>query len=242
MEGQLMSTTRILLVEDEQSLADTIKLNLELEGYKVHLASDGKRALKSFRQERFDLVLLDVMLPEMDGFTVCEAIRLENEVVPILFLTAKHSSADRINGLRIGADDYLTKPFNLEELLLRVQALLKRSQRNSETKSSGNNTYQFDGFTLNFAEMTVTGPDGNKINLTKKESSLLKLLTDRKNEVVSREHILETVWGYDVYPSTRTIDNFIVTFRKYFETDPGNPKHFHSVRGVGYRFTDTAVD
>ena len=235
-----MSTTRILLVEDEQSLAETIRLNLELEGYKVHLAGDGKKALKAFRQERFDLVLLDVMLPEMDGFTVCEAIRLENDLVPVLFLTAKHSSADRINGLRIGGDDYLTKPFNLEELLLRVQALLKRSQRNSEAKSSGTNTYQFDGFTLNFSEMTVLCPDGNKINLTKKENALLKLLTDRKNEVVSREHILETVWGYDVYPSTRTIDNFIVTFRKYFEKDPGNPVHFHSVRGVGYRFTDSS--
>ncbi|HQF29774.1 MAG TPA: response regulator, partial [Bacteroidia bacterium] len=112
-------STRILLVEDEQSLLETIKLNLELEGYKVQSASDGKKALKAFKQERFDLIILDVMLPEMDGFTVCEAIRLDNQQVPILFLTAKHSSADRINGLKIGGDDYLTKPFNLEELLLR---------------------------------------------------------------------------------------------------------------------------
>lgn len=127
-----MITTRILLVEDEQSLADTIKLNLELEGYKVQMASDGKKALKMFKQERFDLVILDVMLPEMDGFTVCEAIRLDNEQIPVLFLTAKNSSADRVTGLKIGADDYLTKPFNLEELLLRIQVLLKRSQRNGE--------------------------------------------------------------------------------------------------------------
>ena len=233
-----MSNIRILLVEDEQSLSDTIKLNLELEGYKVQTAGDGKKALKAFKQERFDLVVLDVMLPEMDGFTVCESIRLENQQVPVLFLTAKHSSADRINGLKMGADDYLTKPFNLEELLLRVQNLLKRTVRGVENRSAIVNTYSFDGFQLNFTEMTVTMPNNEKINLTKKENALLKLLIERKNEVVSREHILETVWGYDIYPSTRTIDNFIVTFRKYFEIDPSSPKHFHSVRGVGYKFIE----
>lgn len=227
---------RILLVEDEQSLSDTIKLNLELEGYKVQVAADGKKALRAFRQERFDLIVLDVMLPEMDGFTVCESIRLENQQVPILFLTAKHSSTDRINGLKIGGDDYLTKPFNLEELLLRVQILLKRSIVSQELKSNVN-AFDFDGFNINFSEMKVTTPETKTINLTKKENALLKLLIERKNEVVSREHILETVWGYDIYPSTRTIDNFIVSFRKYFESDPSNPQHFHSVRGVGYKFT-----
>ena len=230
-------STRILLVEDEQSLHETIKLNLELEGYKVQSANDGKKALKAFKQERFDLIILDVMLPEIDGFTVCEAIRLENQQVPILFLTAKNSSADRINGLKIGGDDYLTKPFNLEELLLRVQILLKRSNITFETKQSINN-FTFDEFSINFTEMMGATPTGKTINLTKKENALLKLLIERKNEVVSREHILETVWGYDIYPSTRTIDNFIVSFRKYFETDPTNPKHFHSVRGVGYKFIE----
>jgi two-component system alkaline phosphatase synthesis response regulator PhoP len=227
---------RILLVEDEQSLSDTIKLNLELEGYKVQAVADGKKALRAFRQERFDLIVLDVMLPEMDGFTVCESIRLENQQTPILFLTAKHSSTDRINGLKIGGDDYLTKPFNLEELLLRVQLLLKRSIASQELKTNVN-AFDFDGFNINFSEMKVTTPETKTINLTKKENALLKLLIERKNEVVSREHILETVWGYDIYPSTRTIDNFIVSFRKYFETDPSNPQHFHSVRGVGYKFT-----
>lgn len=230
-------STRILLVEDEQSLLETIKLNLELEGYKVQSASDGKKALKAYKQERFDLIILDVMLPEMDGFTVCEAIRLDNQQVPILFLTAKHSSADRINGLKIGGDDYLTKPFNLEELLLRVQILLKRSNITVDNKQTLNN-FNFDDFSINFTEMTVQTPEGKTINLTKKENALLKLLIERKNEVVSREHILETVWGYDIYPSTRTIDNFIVSFRKYFESDPSNPKHFHSVRGVGYKFIE----
>lgn len=231
-----MQTTRILLAEDEPSLADTIKLNLELEGYKVQVAADGKKALKTFRGERFDLVILDVMLPEMDGFTVCEAIRLENTRIPVLFLTAKHASSDRITGLKIGADDYLTKPFNLEELLLRVQNLLKRSQVTEQTPPASGATYAFDGFTVLFQEMTVTTPEGSKIPLTKKENTLLKLLIDRRNEVVSREHILQTVWGYDIFPSTRTIDNFIVNFRKYFERDPSHPVRFQSVRGVGYKF------
>jgi two-component system, OmpR family, alkaline phosphatase synthesis response regulator PhoP len=232
-----MNPIRILLVEDEQTLAETIKLNLELEGYKVVHAADGKKALKVFKNERFNLVILDIMLPEMDGFTVCEAIRLEHSEIPILMLTAKNSSADRINGLRKGADDYLTKPFNLEELLLRVQNLIRRT-RQTETRQQNVSAYQLGDHNINFSEMTVALGDGQKINLTKKENLLLKLLIERRNEVVSREHILETVWGYDIYPSTRTIDNFIVTFRKYFEPDPSNPRHFHSVRGVGYRFVD----
>lgn len=227
---------RILLVEDEQSLAETIRLNLELEGYKVQHAADGKKALKAFHQERFDLLILDVMLPEMDGFTLCEAIRLENTEIPVLFLTAKHSSSDRVTGLKLGGDDYLTKPFNLEELLLRVQKLLRRTNRENETRAVIN--YRLGDFQINFSEMVFSKPDTSTVNLTKKENALLRLLIERKNEVVSREHILETVWGYDIYPSTRTIDNFIVTFRKYFEKDPGNPRHFHSVRGVGYKFTE----
>lgn len=226
---------RILLVEDEQSLCETIKLNLELEGYAVQTAKDGKSALKSFKSERFNLIILDVMLPEMDGFTVCEAIRLENNEIPILFLTAKNSSADRINGLKIGADDYLTKPFNLEELLLRVQNLLRRSLKNSD--GVGLTEYTIDDNKINFAQLEIL-KGKETIRLTRKEALLLKLLIERKNEVVSREHILETVWGYDIYPSTRTIDNFIVSFRKYFEKDPSNPVYFQSVRGVGYRFTD----
>jgi two-component system alkaline phosphatase synthesis response regulator PhoP len=226
---------RILLVEDEQSLSETIKLNLELEGYTVQTAKDGKSALKSFKGERFNLIILDVMLPEMDGFTVCEAIRLENNEIPVLFLTAKNSSADRVNGLKIGGDDYLTKPFNLEELLLRVQNLLRRSVKNSD--GVGLSEYTIGENKINFAQLEIS--KGKEIiRLTRKEALLLKLLIERKNEVVSREHILETVWGYDIYPSTRTIDNFIVSFRKYFEKDAGNPQYFQSVRGIGYRFVD----
>jgi two-component system, OmpR family, alkaline phosphatase synthesis response regulator PhoP len=226
---------RILLVEDEQSLSETIKLNLELEGYAVQTARDGKSALKSFKSERFNLIILDVMLPEMDGFTVCEAIRLENPYIPVLFLTAKNSSADRVNGLKIGGDDYLTKPFNLEELLLRVQNLIRRSVKNQE--GSGLAEYKIGDKKINFAQLEILNGK-ETIRLTRKEALLLKLLIERRNEVVSREHILETVWGYDIYPSTRTIDNFIVSFRKYFEKDPGNPQYFQSVRGIGYRFVD----
>lgn len=225
---------RILLVEDEKSLAHSLKLNLEMEGYHVALAEDGKQALKQFKQGRYNLVILDVMLPEMDGYMVCEAIRLQNNEVPVLFLTAKNSSTDRITGLKRGADDYISKPFNLEELLLRVQALIRRSLPKGEQPVD---VYSLDGKTIRFSQLEVA-ENGTAYKLTKKEALLLKLLIERKNEVVSREHILETVWGYDVYPSTRTIDNFIVTFRKYFEKDPSNPVHFHSVRGVGYKFVE----
>lgn len=227
---------RILLVEDEPSLCDTIKLNLELEGYTVQIARDGKTALKSFKSERFNLIILDVMLPEMDGFTVCEAIRLENPSIPVLFLTAKNSSADRVYGLKIGADDYLTKPFNLEELLLRVQNLLRRSVKSSDAPALTD--YQIGDSKINFTNQEIL-KGKETVHLTRKETLLLKLLIERRNEVVSREHILETVWGYDIYPSTRTIDNFMVSFRKYFEKDPGNPQFFQSVRGIGYRFVDS---
>ncbi len=227
---------RILLVEDEQTLTETIKLNLEMEGYHVTPAADGRKALKLFKEGRYNLVILDVMLPEMSGFTVCESIRLENMEVPILFLSAKNHSNDRITGLKLGGDDYLTKPFNLEELLLRVSNLIKRSKQS--TTPAAISTYNLNGININFAQLEITASSGQVTHLTKKESLLLKLLIEKKNEVVSREHILETVWGYDIYPSTRTIDNFIVTFRKYFEPDPANPKYFLSVRGIGYKFSD----
>ncbi|HEX5001903.1 MAG TPA: response regulator transcription factor [Bacteroidia bacterium] len=227
---------RILLVEDESSLLETIKLNLELEGYAVQTSKDGKSALKHFKNERFNLVILDVMLPEMDGFTVCESIRLVNPDIPVLFLTAKNTTADRLTGLKIGGDDYLSKPFNLEELLLRVQILLKRSMRSADGGQIVQEV-QIGDKTVNFSLLEIMN-GGDTIKLTKKEALLLKLLVERKNEVVSREHILETVWGYDIFPSTRTIDNFIVSFRKYFEKDPANPRFFQSVRGIGYKYVE----
>lgn len=228
---------RILLVEDEEHLLEAIKLNLELEGYKVTTANDGKKALKVFKEERFNLIILDVMLPEIDGFQVAETIRLENTEVPIMFLTAKNTSEDKVTGLKKGADDYLVKPFNLEELILRVNNLVKRGLSGEEKKEL--NTYKIGDKTIYFNSFELRNGDGSVTPLTKKETMLLKLLIERRNEAVSREQILETVWNYDVYPSTRTIDNFILTFRKYFEPDQKNPVYFHSIRGVGYKFTDS---
>ncbi|TWI99295.1 two-component system alkaline phosphatase synthesis response regulator PhoP [Mucilaginibacter frigoritolerans] len=228
---------RILLAEDEEHLLEAIKLNLELEGYKVATANNGKKALQIFKEERFNLVILDVMMPEIDGFVVAETIRLENSDVPIMFLTAKNTNEDKISGLKKGADDYLTKPFNLEELILRVNNLVKRSLKGDDLKEF--NSYKIGDKTIHFNSFELVNADESITALTKKETMLLKLLIERRNDAVSREQILETVWNYDVYPSTRTIDNFILTFRKYFEPDPKNPVYFHSIRGVGYKFTDS---
>lgn len=225
----------ILLVEDEENLQEALKLNLELEGYEITGAYDGAEALQAVQKEYFNLIILDVMLPEIDGITVCETIRLSNPDIPILILSAKNSSADRVLGLKKGADDYLTKPFNLEELLLRVNNLIKKSERLS-SKEPIPDVYNFGKNKIDFKASEAFTKHGEKVTLTKKEIMLLKLLIENKNEVVTREKILQVVWGYNVYPTTRTIDNFILNFRKYFEEDSRDPKYFHSVRGVGYKF------
>jgi two-component system alkaline phosphatase synthesis response regulator PhoP len=229
--------TSILLVEDEENLHEALKLNLELEGYEVTSAFDGAAALNAVQNEYFDLLILDVMLPELDGISITETIRLKNNDVPIMILSAKNSSADRVLGLKKGADDYLTKPFNLEELLLRIHKLIDKSKK-LQDKSTVGNTYAFDNNTIDFKAQEAINKKGEKIQLSKKETMLLKLLIENKNEVVPREKILQSVWGYNVYPTTRTIDNFILNFRKYFEEDSRNPRYFHSVRGVGYKYAE----
>ncbi|MCX6315850.1 MAG: response regulator transcription factor [Bacteroidetes bacterium] len=229
--------TSILLVEDEENLHEALKLNLELEGYEVTSAFDGTAALKALQGEYFDLIILDVMLPEMDGINVTETIRISNNEVPILILSAKNSSADRVLGLKKGADDYLTKPFNLEELLLRVHKLINKNKKIQDKTTIGDQ-YSFGNNSVDFKAQQAIGHAGLKIELSKKETMLLKLLIENKNEVVPREKILQSVWGYNVYPTTRTIDNFILNFRKYFEEDSRNPKYFHSVRGVGYKYAE----
>jgi len=231
------SIANLLIVEDEENLRETLKLNLEIEGYEVSTASTGIEALNAIKKEYFDLLLLDIMLPEMDGITVCENIRLQNNDVPILFLSARNSGVDRIEGLKKGGDDYMTKPFNLEELLLRVEKLVTKSKKLRE-RAPINEIFTFGKCKIDFTGLTAKDKDGVSIELSKKEIALLKLLIEHKNEVVSREHILQAVWGYNVYPTTRTIDNFILNFRKYFEKDTKSPKHFHSVRGIGYKFTE----
>jgi two-component system, OmpR family, alkaline phosphatase synthesis response regulator PhoP len=232
-----MAKTSILLVEDEENLHEALKMNLELEGYEVTSAYDGIQAMKAVQNEYFDLIIMDVMIPEIDGFNVTQNIRLTNTEVPILILSAKDTSEDRVMGLRKGADDYLTKPFNLEELLLRVQKLIRKNKQ-LQDKSTVGDTYTFGGHTIDFKGQEARTASGEKLPLSKKEAMLLKLRIENKNEVVPREKILQSVWGYNVYPTTRTIDNFILNFRKYFEEDSRNPKHFHSVRGVGYKYSE----
>lgn len=224
---------RILLVEDEIALRENLKLNLELEGYKVVAVERGDQALDRFRNEKFDFIILDVMLPEISGFDVLKIIRLENSSIPVLFLTAKNTSADIVEGLKIGADDYLTKPFNLEELLLRIKKLIVRSK--VEIIVPEREVLYFGDNMVNFKTFESRNYLKKHKRLSKKEVLLLKLLSDRENEVVSRNEILEKIWGYDVFPSTRTIDNYILAFRKRFESDPKRPTFFFSIRGVGYK-------
>lgn len=225
---------KILLVEDEINLLSIIRLNLEMEGYKVTGFEDGAEAWEKYRSGDYSLVILDVMLPGIDGFELCKRIRKVDKQTPVLFLTARGAAEDRIAGLKMGADDYLVKPFHLEELLLRVKALLKRSSVDTAQADS----YTFGKNTINFRTYEITMKDGKKMEITKKEIDLLWLLIDKKNEVVPRELILEKVWGQDSNSTSRTVDNYIVAFRKYFEDDPKNPRYFHSIRGVGYKFTE----
>ncbi|MBP8823628.1 MAG: response regulator transcription factor [Flavobacteriales bacterium] len=224
---------RLLLVEDEESLRAALRMNFELEGYDVTTAVRGGEALERIRGARFDGIVLDVMLPDVDGFTICETIRLEGVQTPVLFLTARTNAADRVRGLRTG-DDFLAKPFDLQELLLRVEKLVARAGEGTSTPMPAH--YTFGANTVDFGTYEITGQRGLNKRLTQRELLLLRLLIDRAGEVVSREEILQKVWGYDVFPTTRTIDNFIVAFRKYFEANPHEPRHFISIRGVGYTF------
>ncbi len=226
---------QILIVEDETSIRDSLTLNLELEGYDVTSCQDAVMAMAQIQSRQFDLILLDIMLPGMSGLDLCAHIRITLRDVPILLLTARDTPEDRVIGLRTGADDYLTKPFHLEELLLRIANLIKRRNNVLPSKDTPD-VYQFGQYSIDFSAFEAQTNMG-QIVLTKKEAALLRLLIDREHEAVSRQQILHIVWGYEVAPSTRTIDNFILSFRKYFEVNPRKPNHFHSVRGYGYKFT-----
>jgi two-component system, OmpR family, alkaline phosphatase synthesis response regulator PhoP len=234
MEATPPPQPRILLAEDDPALRKTVKLNFIKEGWFVVEAENGEEALHLARQHRLDAAILDVMMPKLDGIAVCKSLRSEGSDLPILFLTAKNDGEDRIEGLKAGGDDYLGKPFHLEELLLRVQRLIRlRSDEPTEVLSS----YTFEnGGHIDFGAFEITTHGGKNQSISKRESMLLRLLISKIGQVVSREEILEVVWGYHAFPTTRTIDNHIVAFRKYFELAPRAPKHFISVRGVGYRF------
>ena len=229
---------RILVIDDDAAIAELVSINLEMAGYEVNQAEDGIKGQALAVQLQPDLVMLDLMLPKVDGFTVCQRLRRDERTadIPVLMLTALGQTQDKVEGFNAGADDYLTKPFNLEELLLRVQKLIGRAAPKSENPFNLVE-FKFGNNFINFESFEAKGVAGDFM-LTKKEAMLLKLLIENKGQVVSREKILQTVWGYNVYPSTRTIDNFILAFRKYFEHDVKKPVHFQSMRGVGYKFND----
>ena len=224
---------KICLVEDEESLVELIKFNLDLEGYQVEVYKNGRKAISNVQKIiKSDLVVLDVMLPENSGFDVCKEIRRYSEV-PILFLSAKGIAADRIHGLRLGANDYLPKPFDLEELILRIQNLLPSdisAKEENETVTIGSKSVNFSSYEL--SDITT----GELHVFSKREIELLKLFRESEGVVVSRDEILDKLWGKENFPTSRTIDNYILTFRKIFEPNPKAPIYFHSIRGVGYKF------
>ncbi len=227
---------RILLIEDEESLSRVVALNLELEGFDVKTVTNGREALNAANDvNNFDLVVLDVMLPEVSGWDICTAFKKVSNT-PILFISAKGSSSDRIKGLKLGADDYLAKPFDLEELLLRVKVLIIRT--NKEGKSF-REKLEIGSLTVNTRTYEVFEGEELITELTKREIELLTLFSQHEGEVVSRDFILDQLWGTDSFPTSRTIDNYILSFRKLFEEKAKEPKHFHSVRGVGYKFTNS---
>ena len=219
----------ILVVEDEEHIASLLVTNLELEGYTPIVAEDGATALYIVDNQRIDLILMDVMLPDTTGIDLCRKIKHDRPDTPILMLSALGQSKDRIKGLKSGADDYLAKPFDLQELFLRMENLLLRfAPTQEEIGKTSIGKAQID-----FATFSITADD-NTHTMTSKESQLLKYMVERANEVVSRKDILEHVWGYEVYPHTRTIDNFVATYRKWIEVDPGSPVIIKTIRGIGY--------
>lgn len=223
---------KILIIEDEKSLRDTLKLNLEMDLFQVEALSSGVNSTSMIKEFNPDLILLDVMLPDMDGMSIYKNLRNDNIKTPVIFLTAKNSVQDKIEGLKLGADDYITKPFDLEELLLRINNVLKRNKIQSGTTD----IFNFNNCSINFATFEVKTVTQNIETLSKREMALLKLLTDNENNVVSRDEILDKLWTKDENPSSRTIDNYILNFRKLFEKNPKEPVHFLSIRGVGYKF------
>jgi two-component system alkaline phosphatase synthesis response regulator PhoP len=237
MNAAPQESIRVLVVEDDPHLAAGVVENLRAEGYEVQAVTDGRQALEWLSQEQCAMIVLDVMLPQVDGFTVCRTLREQGNSTPVLFLTARGDPADRVRGLEAGGDDYLAKPFHLQEFLLRVRAILRRwDWYRDASATTATATLRFGGNEVDFRAFRARSWNGSVQELTEKEAMILKVLAERPGEIVSREDLLERVWGYDVFPSTRTVDNFILRLRKRFERDPANPQHFLTVWGVGYRF------
>lgn len=221
----------ILIVEDEPAMQLGLKDNLEFEGYKVTIASDGQSGLDKILSNQFDLILLDVMLPNMSGFDVCKNARSKGIDTPIILLTARGEEIDKVLGLELGADDYMTKPFSVRELLARIKANLRRTgalSKKDEVINLGKLTIQFDAY-------SVSSTDDDDIKLSHKEFEILKYLYENKNKVVSRYDLLEKIWGYDEQPTTRTVDNFIARLRQKIEEDHNHPTVILTVHGIGYK-------
>ncbi len=234
----------ILVIEDDAHIAEGLTLNLALQGYRVVTAGDGPTGLRKWKEVRPDLIVLDIMLPVIDGLSVLQAIRLEDERLPILILSARAASDDIIKGLACGVDDYLTKPFNLEEFLLRVERLIKRARWNQADGQPGEpaeTVYRFGANTIDFETGTATCRLG-RVTLTEQEAKLLKLFIANRGKPLSRAVLLEVGWGYTRNITSRTVDNFIVRLRKYFEENPRAPRHFKSLRSVGYVFDPDPPD
>jgi len=231
----------ILIVEDEEAIADGIRMNLQRKHHHVSIARDGREALERIRAERFDLVILDVRLPEVDGFEVCQQLRRDGNFTPILMLTARAQPDDIVYGLKLGADDYVTKPFDLAELLARVEGLLRRQtwardQRSAGAEAeAGEQRYTFGEFWIDFRTWEAKTRQG-VVPLSKKEIDAMRLFVSRPNEVITRRELLADVWELPNHPNTRVVDNVLVALRRAFEEDATNPRHLLNVRGVGYRF------
>jgi len=223
---------KILIIEDEIDLVEGLKLNLADEGYVLDWAFDGTEGLHKALEESPDLIILDIMLPEMDGLEVCRQLRQKGVGIPIIMLTAKGKEIDRVVGLEIGADDYVTKPFSVRELLARIKAHLRRADRELKDIQK---IYSFGNVEIDFAHFKVRCK-GKELDLTSLEMEILKYLIAHRGEVVSRNDLLDKIWGYESFPTTRTIDNHILKLRKKIEEDPAHPKYIFSVYGTGYRF------
>ena len=223
---------KILIIEDEEDLVKGLKLNLSDEGYEVDFALNGREGLRKILQETPDLIILDIMLPEMDGLEVCRELRKQNIGIPIIMLTAKGEEIDKVVGLEIGADDYITKPFSIRELLARIKAHLRRAEREEKAVPK---VYSFGDVEIDFARFKVRRK-GKALDLTSIEMEILKYFIAHRGEVAARNDLLDKIWGYENYPTTRTIDNHILKLRKKIEEDPAHPKYILSVYGGGYRF------
>ncbi|HEY9116070.1 MAG TPA: response regulator transcription factor [Bacteroidales bacterium] len=222
----------ILVVEDELAMLMGIKDNLEFEGYTVDTADDGAKALQKILENKYNLIILDVMLPSMSGFDICKKARMENIDTPIIMLTAKGEVIDKVLGLELGADDYITKPFSLRELLARIKALLRRSKIEEDLADSEYVT--IGKLKVNFTNYQAFS-NGDEVKMSHKEFEFLHYLWNNKNKVVSRDDLLDNVWGTDYVPSSRTVDNFILKLRQKIEADPNHAKIILTVHGVGYK-------